>query len=190
MGYPQKIFWKIFGKIGYLFVNDIIMGQRIILSEDEKRNIRVMYGIGGDNEYNLNEGKFSDYVSKFRNALKDAYDNPLTPSDVYGKIKDIYQNFNLKDIKKQLKEKLDIDENSTKLEIAQKLDVMLFKYELGASLGGFIFMVIATMLDINGVEPFVSDESTDMMPLPHLMLTIAGAILGIFRTHKEMMKDK
>lgn len=180
------------------------MGQRIILSEEEKRNIRVMYGIGGYNEYNLNEGKFSDYVSKFRNALKDAYDNPLTPSEAYNKIKDIYQNFNLKDIKKQLKEKLDIDENSTKLEIAQKifklildlnidllkLDVMLFKYELGASLGGFIFMVIATMLDINGVEPFVSDESTDMMPLPHLMLTIAGAILGIFRTHKEMMKGK
>jgi len=180
------------------------MGQRIILSEEEKTNIQMMYGIGGYYEDNLIEGKFTEYITKYRDALKDAYANPLTPSDVYNKIKDIYQNFNLKDIKKQLKEKLNIDENSTKLEIAEKLfklildlnidllklDVMIFQYHLGAALGFFIFMVISTMLDINGVEPFVSDESTVTMPLPHLMLSIAGAIVGIFRSHKKMMKGK
>ena len=45
MGYPEKMFWKIFGKIGYLFVNNIIMGQQIILSENEKLNIQKMYGL-------------------------------------------------------------------------------------------------------------------------------------------------
>ena len=45
MGNLKKLFIKIFGKIGYLFVNNIIMGQRLILSEQEKKNIQEMYGL-------------------------------------------------------------------------------------------------------------------------------------------------
>ena len=40
----------------YLFVNNIIMGQRIILSENEKRNIQKMYGLISEQEKN-NEDK-------------------------------------------------------------------------------------------------------------------------------------
>ena len=36
---------KIFGKFWYLSLNTIIMGQRIIISEEEKRNIQKMYNV-------------------------------------------------------------------------------------------------------------------------------------------------
>lgn len=74
------------------------------------------------------------------------------------KLSDLYNKFNLKEIKKLLKEKLDIDENTPKLEIAKKLlkfyyklELKLLKYELGA-------------------------------------IWAAGAVLGIYKTYKKNIK--
>jgi len=50
MGILKKLFIKIFGKFEYLLVNNNIMGQRIILSEDEKLNIQKMYGLINEQE--------------------------------------------------------------------------------------------------------------------------------------------
>ena len=66
------------------------------------------------------------------------------------KITSLFSKFNLKEIKILLKEKLDIDENTPKLEIAKKiikfyynLNLKLLKYELGAILGSFIFYLLS-----------------------------------------------
>ena len=45
MGILKKLFIKFFGKIGYLLLNIIIMGRRLMLSEQEKKNIQEMYGL-------------------------------------------------------------------------------------------------------------------------------------------------
>ena len=88
------------------------------------------------------------------------------------KVTDLFKKFNMIEIKRLLKEKLDIDENTSKLEIAKKLiildiklDIKLFKYNLGALLGGF-----TTTNDIPGI--------------PQYILWAAGAILGIYKTYK------
>ena len=61
-------------------------------------------------------------------------------------ISDISSKFNISQIKKLLKEKLDIDETSSKLDVVKKiskyyynLNLKMLKYELGALLGSFIF---------------------------------------------------
>jgi hypothetical protein len=115
---------------------------------------------------------FSDYV----------FENKLT---------DLFSKFNLKEIKILLKEKLDIDENTTKLEIAKKiikfyynLNLKILKYELGAILGSFIFYLLSIVLDVAGVEPFVTVQGQEP-GIPHFIMWAAGAILGIYRTDKN-----
>jgi hypothetical protein len=93
------------------------------------------------------------------------------------KITSLFSKFNLKEIKILLKEKLDIDENTPKLEIAKK-------YELGAILGSFIFYLLSIVLDVAGVEPFVTVQGQEP-GIPHFIMWAAGAILGIYRTHKN-----
>ena len=97
------------------------------------------------------------------------------------------------DLKRLLKEKLDIDENTTKLEIAKKLimldiklEIKSLKYHLGALLGGFIFYILSIFLDVAGVEPFVT--SNDVPGIPQYILWAAGAILGIYKTYKISKK--
>lgn len=128
-----------------------------------------------DSGENLNMLGFSDYV----------FENKLT---------DLFSKFNLKEIKILLKEKLDIDENSTKLEISKKiikfyynLELKFLKYELGAVLGGFIFYLISIVLDIAGVDPFVTAQG-QQPGIPHYIMWVAGAILGIYKTHKNLNK--
>jgi len=115
---------------------------------------------------------FSDYV----------FENKLT---------DLFSKFNLKEIKILLKEKLDIDENTTKLEISKKiikfyynLNLKMIKYELGAILGSFIFYLLSIVLDVVGVEPFVTIQGQEP-GIPHYIMWAAGAILGIYKTHKN-----
>ena len=112
---------------------------------------------------------FSDYV----------FENKLTS---------LFSKFNLKEIKILLKENLDIDENTPKLEIAKKiykfyynLNLKLLKYELGALLGSFIFYLLSIVLDVAGVEPFVTTQG-QKPGIPHFIMWAAGAILGIYRT--------
>lgn len=137
----------------------------------KNRHIRKFY----DSGENLNILGFSDYV----------FENKLT---------DLFSKFNLKEIKILLKEKLDIDENSTKLEIAKKiikfcynLEIKFLKYELGAVLGGFVFYLISIVLDIAGVDPFVTAQG-QQPGIPHYIMWVAGAILGIYKTHKNLNK--
>ena len=125
-----------------------------------------------DSDENLNISdvfNFSDYV----------FENKLTS---------LFSKFNLKEIKILLKEKLDIDENTPKLEIAKKiykfyynLNLKLLKYELGALLGSFIFYLLSIVLDVTGVEPFVTAQG-QKPGIPHFIMWAAGAILGIYRT--------
>jgi hypothetical protein len=104
-------------------------------------------------------------------------------------ISDISSKFNISQIKKLLKEKLDIDETSTKLDVAKKilkyyynLNLKMLKYELGAILGYFIFYILSVFLDVAGVEPF----STKGEPgIPHFILWAAGVILGVYKVHKN-----
>jgi len=110
------------------------------------------------------------------------------------KLSDLYNKFNLKEIKKLLKEKLDIDENTPKLEIAKKLlkfyyklELKLLKYELGAILGSFIFYLLSIVLDISGVEPFVTNKGQEP-GVPHFIIWAAGAVLGIYKTYKKNIK--
>ena len=105
------------------------------------------------------------------------------------KVTDLFKKFNMIEIKRLLKEKLDIDENTSKLEIAKKLiildiklDIKLFKYNLGALLGGFIFYIISIFLDVAGVDPFTT--TNDIPGIPQYILWAAGAILGIYKTYK------
>jgi len=65
----KKLFIKIFGKIGYLFVNNNIMGQRIILSEDEKLNIQKMYGLINEQRFKPTKNIFS-YKDTIKFGLK------------------------------------------------------------------------------------------------------------------------
>lgn len=41
----KQNFWKFFGKIGYLSLNEIIMGQRIKITEEQKEHLLGMYGL-------------------------------------------------------------------------------------------------------------------------------------------------
>ena len=70
-------------------------------------------------------------------------------------LSDLSSKFNISEIKKLLKEKLGIDENSTKLDISKKLmkyyynlNLKMLKYELGAVLGYFIFYLLSVFLDV------------------------------------------
>ena len=123
-------------------------------------------------EFNENQNTFNDYIFE-------------------SKLSDLYNRFNLKEIKKLLKEKLDIDENTPKLEIAKKLlkfyynlEIKLLKYQLGAILGSFVFYLLSIVLDISGVEPFVTIQGQEP-GTPHFIMWAAGAILGIYKTYKK-----
>lgn len=105
------------------------------------------------------------------------------------KITDFAKRYDIAEIKRLLKEKLEIDENSTKKEVAKKLfsfyiklNLRLLKYELGAVLGGFIFYFLSIVLDVAGVKPFVTDGEPT---IPHFILWGAGALLGIIKAHKN-----
>jgi len=41
----KQNFWKFFGKIGYLLLNEIIMGQRITITEEQKEHLLGMHGL-------------------------------------------------------------------------------------------------------------------------------------------------
>ena len=123
-------------------------------------------------EFNENQNTFNDYIFE-------------------SKLSDLYNRFNLKEIKKLLKEKLDIDENTPKLEIAKKLlkfyynlEIKLLKYQLGAILGSFVFYLLSIVLDISGVEPFITNKGQEP-GIPHFIMWAAGAILGIYKTYKK-----
>lgn len=112
------------------------------------------------------------------------------------KISDLYKKFNIEQIKKLLKEKLDIDENTSKLEIAKKIlkyyydfNLKILKYELGAVLGYFIFYVLSIFLDVSGVDPFTLSDNEEP-GMPHFILWAAGTIIGIYKTHKNINKKK
>ena len=82
-----------------------------------------------------------------RRIIREEINNDLL---MEGKLNDMFKKFNMTQIKKELKERLDIDETSTKMEVAKKLikysyklNLKLLKYELGAILGGFIFYFIS-----------------------------------------------
>jgi len=116
----------------------------------------------------------------------------ITNYDEYileNKVTDLFKKFNISEIKKLLKEKLDIDEKTPLLEIAKKLiildiklDLKLLKYNLGALLGSFIFYILSIVLDVAGVDPFVT---TNNVPgIPQYIMWTAGAILGIYKTYK------
>jgi hypothetical protein len=107
------------------------------------------------------------------------------------KLSDLFNRFNLEELKKLLKEKLDIDENTTKLEIAKKLlkfyyklELKLLKYQLGAILGSFVFYLLSIVLDVSGVEPFVTTQEHEP-GTPHFIMWAAGAILGIYKTYTK-----
>ena len=59
----KKYLYKFFGKFWYLLVNNNIMGQGIILSENEKLNIHKMYGL-------INEQNEVDISSQLGELLK------------------------------------------------------------------------------------------------------------------------
>ena len=63
-------------------------------------------------------------------------------------------------------------------------NLKLLKYELGALLGSFIFYLLSIVLDVAGVEPFVTSQG-QKPGIPHFIMCAAGAILGICRTHKK-----
>ena len=111
-----------------------------------------------------------------------------------GKLNDMFKKFNMTQIKKELKERLDIDETSTKMEVAKKLikylyklNLKLLKYELGAVLGGFIFYFLSIVLDVAGVEPFVTDGEPT---IPHFILWGAGALLNVIRMVRKDLKEE
>jgi hypothetical protein len=108
------------------------------------------------------------------------------------KITTFFKKYDMEEIKRLLKEKLEIDENSTKQEVAKKLfkfylklQLKTLKYELGALLGGFIFYFLSIVLDVAGVKPFVTDGTPTM---PHFILWGAGALLGIIKIYKDTIK--
>ena len=133
----------------------------------------------------INEEQFNRVI------LKEEINNDLL---IEGKLNDIFKKFNITQIKKELKERLDIDETSTKMEVAKKLmkyiynlNLKLLKYELGAVLGGFIFYFLSIVLDLAGVEPFVTDGEPT---IPHFILWGAGALLNVIRVVRKDLKEE
>lgn len=132
-------------------------------------------------------------VMSFDNFTKDDFSRIKKESKdnlvLENKITDFAKRYDIAEIKRLLKEKLEIDENSTKKEVAKKLfsfyiklNLRLLKYELGAVLGGFIFYFLSIVLDVAGVKPFVTDGEPT---IPHFILWGAGALLGIIKAHKN-----
>lgn len=126
-----------------------------------------------------------------RLILKEENNNDLLTE---GKLNDIFKKFNITQIKKELKERLGIDETSNKTEVAKKLmkymynlNLKLLKYELGAVLGGFIFYFLSIVLDVAGVEPFVTDGEPT---IPHFILWGAGALLNVIRLVRKDLKEE
>ena len=77
------------------------------------------------------------------------------------------------------------------MEIAKKLlkfyynlEIKLLKYQLGAILGSFVFYLLSIVLDISGVEPFITNKGQEP-GIPHFIMWAAGAILGIYKTYKK-----
>lgn len=106
------------------------------------------------------------------------------------KLTNLFNNFDLEKIKTLLKEKLDIDGNTPKMDIAKKLlkyyyklELKMLKYELGGLLGGFIFYFLSIVLDLAGVEPFAT-KSPNAPTMPHFLLWGAGVLLGIYKVYK------
>jgi len=113
---------------------------------------------------------------------------------IEGKLNDLVSKFNMTEIKRLLKERLDIDETTTKMDVAKKLlkyyyklNLKILKYELGAVLGGFVFYFLSIILDVTGVEPFVTQGPDNVPTTPHFILWAAGALLNVIRMIK---KDK
>jgi hypothetical protein len=132
-------------------------------------------------------------VMNFDNFAKDEFSRVKKESKenlvLENKITDFVKKYDITEIKRLLKEKLEIDENSTKKEVAKKLlnfyiklNLRLLKYELGAILGGFIFYFLSIVLDVAGVKPFVTDGDPTT---PHFILWGAGVLLGIIKAHKN-----
>tara|TARA_R110001632_G_scaffold70305_1_gene163818 strand:- start:112 stop:1365 length:1254 start_codon:yes stop_codon:yes gene_type:complete len=126
-----------------------------------------------------------------KKIIREEMDNDLL---MEGKLNDMFKKFNMTHIKKELKKRLDIDETSTKMEVAKKLikysyklNLKLLKYELGAVLGGFIFYFLSIVLDVIGVEPFVTDGEPTM---PHFILWGAGALLNVIRMVRKDLKEE
>ena len=95
-------------------------------------------------------------------------------------LSDLSSKFNISEIKKLLKEKLDISKKLMKY--YYNLNLKMLKYELGAVLGYFIFYLLSVFLDVAGVEPFTTKGEPGM---PHFILWAAGAILGVYKVHKN-----
>ncbi len=130
-------------------------------------------------------------IMNLRRIIREEINNDLL---MEGKLNNLFKKFNMTQIKKELKERLDIDETSTKMEVAKKLikysyklNLKLLKYELGAVLGGFIFYFLSIVLDLTGVEPFVTDGEPTM---PHFILWGAGALLNVIRMVRKDLKEE
>ena len=139
--------------------------------------------------------KLIDYPINESNKLDSVKDEPgVNDLLIEGKLNNLFKKFNMTQIKKELKERLDIDETSTKTEVAKKLikysynlNLKLLKYELGAVLGGFVFYFLSIVLDVAGVEPFVTDGEPTM---PHFILWGAGALLNVIRMVRRDLKEE
>ena len=116
---------------------------------------------------------------------------------IENKLTSLAKRFNMVEIKRLLKEKMGIDETSSKMEVAKKLmkyyynlQLKLLKYELGAVLGGFIFYFLSILLDVGGVEPFVTNPPNYEPTTPHFRLWGAGALLNVIRMVNRDVKKK
>ena len=157
----------------------------------------------GKEQYGLdNEDDINDVWERYKKLVRDKVNsipNKIIREEINNdllmesKLKDMFKKFNMTQIKKELKERLDIDETSTKMEVAKKLikysyklNLKLLKYELGAVLGGFIFYFLSIVLDMAGVEPFVTDGEPTM---PHFILWGAGALLNVIRMVRKDLNE-
>jgi len=140
MGILKKLFIKFFGKIGYLFVNNIIMGQRLILSEDEKKNIQEMYGLIKEQNENVINELINFLTSKYKFEKTDyqewkdrAYDNLCKSfGGPFCKGNDIsFENDNLKiTITSNIVGIEDKNNNLSELEIGDKKDNFIYISEI------------------------------------------------------------
>jgi hypothetical protein len=116
---------------------------------------------------------------------------------IENKLTDLVSKFNMGEIKRLLKEKMGIDETSTKMDVAKKLlkyyytlNLKLLKYELGAVLGGFIFYFLSMVLDVMGVAPFVTNAPNYEPTMPHFILWGAGALLNVLRMVLKNIREE
>ena len=78
----KQNFWKFFGKIGYLLLNEIIMGQRIKITEEQREHLLGMYNLNeqpstslekdidkGEKIGFLSDGEFKDLIEKLSKCV-------------------------------------------------------------------------------------------------------------------------